>query len=166
MSPWQPPLLFCFIHLFICKHHLQTSGRMSVLSSFLPHVSHAVTIATTHPTITTLSPISSSRPVTRVQKFYVLCGRLIFKFFFPGLENCSFKNNSTEDHSRSGIDLAGATDGDFSGFYSTVVSWQHCDTMEARLSQIVCHGNRWLAAEEATVSRRGHIFSESRPRVC
>lgn len=30
------------------------------------------------------------------------------------------------------------------------MSRQHCDTMEAQLSHIVCHGNRWLAVEVAS----------------
>lgn len=35
-------------------------------------------------------------------------------------------------------------------FYSVAASRQHRDTMEARLSHIVCHGNRWLAVEVAS----------------
>lgn len=57
---------FLFIYFF-WAHLLQTSGWMRVLSSFLSDVSHAVTMATPYPFITTLSPVSSSKPVIRVQ---------------------------------------------------------------------------------------------------
>lgn len=134
--------------------HSQTSGMIRVLSSFPQAVSQAVTMVTVNPCHSSHLPVSSSNPVTRAPialrpDFQIR--KIVLSRITAGAQEETW---------------LGVTDGDFSAFYSTVVSWQHYDIMEARLSQIVCHGNRWLAVEEATVSERGHIFSESRPRVC
>lgn len=133
VSPWKHPPFFCFLESSLADVRLD--GSHIIIFHLSLRLSVTVTMVTIKPCTTAPSPVSSRKAVTPIRKWLF-----------------------SESWALRREDLAGMTDGDSSAFYSTVVSWQPRDTMEARLSQIVCHGNRWLAVEDTTVSERGHIF--------
>lgn len=133
VSPWKHPPFFCFLESSLADVRLD--GSHIIIFHLSLRLSVTVTMVTIKPCTTAPSPVSSRKAVTPIRKWLF-----------------------SESRALRREDLAGMTDGDSSAFYSTVVSWQPRDTMEARLSQIVCHGNRWLAVEDTTVSERGHIF--------